>query len=147
MTTSSQPNHSSWTVSVLLVLLSVWCIVKHPEPPEKLITPFLWILGALICLSGFSIVQKVITQVISEVQYESEIAHNSVIQMADRPDIYIFLVDGYGRQDQLLERNIDNSPFIASLRQMDFVVDELQLFQLHPHGAIALIHDEYELFE
>ncbi len=86
---------------------------------------------ALNLIAGFMFLM-----VIAQLGYKSVMAHeldtahavhaaSPQSVRADAPDVYYFLLDGYDRQDKLLEDvKLDNSDFTSQLQEMGFVFPE-----------------------
>jgi len=106
------------------LVVVVW-IVRRMKQPESFTYSLNLVSIFLLIYPFFTILSNLIQQSISNAssKNESAVANSSVD--AVMPDVYYIILDGYGRQDVLLnEYGFDNSEFINGLRARGFYIAE-----------------------
>jgi hypothetical protein len=103
-------------------ILVLWIVrkVRHPALPAhwlNLVSLF------LLVYPSFTIASNLIRQSISDASSQNSSAVSSSGANAASPDVYYIILDGYGRQDVLLDQyGFDNSGFVNGLRTRGFYV-------------------------
>jgi hypothetical protein len=145
--------HTEYNLGYLLLILLPWTIVfvvlgsnrlwrwgKFPQ----LVTPYLNIVMiAITMVSSYHLVTSLVnskTHIFFEpLNLEADPLLTTTKDATELPDIYYIILDGYGRQDTLMEyMNFDNSQFIDYLESRGFyVADQSQANYDHTTYSIS----------
>lgn len=104
--------------------LVLW-IVRRVRRPESF-TPSLNLMSIfLLIYPSFTLVSNLVQQSLSDASSQYTPANSTGEANTVTPDVYYIILDGYGRQDVLLNQyGFDNSEFINGLRSRGFYVAE-----------------------
>ena len=109
---------------LLLAVLMVWWVSRKSKHITTL-TYMLNLIGlVLLILPVFQLISFFVQSRISAASTEDGPSTLNLKPGENPPDIYYFILDGYGRSDVLKSYGYDNSPFLNSLRDLGFVVAE-----------------------
>ena len=112
---------------VAVFALAIWLAVRLSRSP--LAWNYALVAGAL--LLALPVAQYAYSQVTEpEADDAAEVAGGPSFKgerPADRPNVYFFLLDGYGRADQLQKLGIQNEEFLGDLEKRGFEVEDSAL--------------------
>lgn len=108
-----------------LALVAVFWIVRKVRQPQSFTYPLNLVSIFLLIHPSFTILSNLAQQFFFDMSSQNDAAPAKGNADAAMPDVYYVILDGYGRQDVLLNKyGFDNGEFINGLRARGFYVAE-----------------------
>ena len=108
---------------ILGLVAIVW--MRQIKQPQSFVYSLNIVSIFLLIYPSLTIASSLIRQSLADSATKQDTASQSINSLSNKPDVYYIILDGYGRQDVLLnEFGYDNSDFIAELQARGFYVAE-----------------------
>jgi hypothetical protein len=110
-------------LSFIIFSFFIYVVIKMQRSFHTVILASNMIFFVLTANSAIPLISKIITDYRVSREYQTKAINNSQLKTGSTPDIYLLLMDEYGRKDELQNiAGFDNSNFINSLKTMNFTV-------------------------